>query len=257
MKKILLTFSIALANLAWAQFTTGTVTLSTGMTVKLDTSPTLATLTLTGPDTSFLGIGFGGTGTSGGMVNGVDGFIYNVDSTTNTNLDYTFAGLGNTPNPDAVQDWAITSNTVASGTRTIVATRSLSGGTGDTAFTNAAGNMNIFFAKGPSTTLAYHGSGTANRGYAILTKTGTLGVTDTLAENKKVRLYPNPANETVSFKNADKIQSVDIYESTGRKVKTVKLDGENISISDLKSGNYYLEISLKDGSISYQKLIKE
>ncbi|MEG1239504.1 T9SS type A sorting domain-containing protein [Chryseobacterium sp.] len=257
MKKILLVFSIALANFAWAQFTTGTVTLSTGMTVKLDTSATLATLTLTGPDTSYLGVGFGGTGTSGGMVSGVDGFIYNVNSTTNTNLDYTFAGVGNTPNPDAVQDWTITSNTVASGTRTIVATRSLSGGTGDTAFTNAAGTMNIFFAKGSSTTLAYHGGGTGNRGYAVLTKAGTLGVNDVFAENKKVLLYPNPAKETVSFKNADKIRSVDIYESTGRKVKTVKIDGENINVSDLKSGNYYLEISLKDGSTSYQKLIKE
>jgi len=257
MKKILLTFSIALANLAWAQFTTGTVTLSTGMTVKLDTSATLATLTLTGPDTSYLGVGFGGTGTSGGMGTGVDGFIYNANSTTNTNLDYTFAGIGNTPNADAVQDWTITSNTVASGTRTIVATRSLSGGTGDTAFINAAGSMNIFFAKGSSTTLAYHGAGTGNRGYAVLTKAGTLGVNDVFAENKKIRLYPNPAKETVYFENADKIKSVDIYESTGRKVKTVKVDGENISVSDLKSGNYYFEITLKDGSTAYQQLIKE
>lgn len=257
MKKILLTLSIALANFAWAQFTTGTVTLSTGMTVKLDTSATLATLTLTGPDTSYLGVGFGGTGTSGGMGTGVDGFIYNVNSTTNTNLDYTFAGVGNTPNPDAVQDWTITSNTVAAGTRTIVATRSLSGGTGDTAFTNAAGTMNIFFAKGSSTTLAYHNGGTGNRGYAVLTKAGTLGVNDVFAENKKVLLYPNPAKETVSFKNADKIKSVDIYESTGRKVKTVKIDGDNINVSDLKSGNYYFEITLKDGSTAYQKLIKE
>jgi len=257
MKKILLTFSIALANFAWAQFSTGTVTLSTGMTVKLDTSSTLATLTLTGPDTSYLGVGFGGTGTGGGMGTGVDGFIYNANSTTTANLDYTFGGVGVAPSPDAVQDWTITSNTVASGTRTIVATRSLSGGIGDTAFTNAAGTMNIFFAKGSSTTLAYHGAGTGNRGYAVLTKAGVLGVNDVFAESKKVRLYPNPAKETISFKNADKIQSVDIYESTGRKVKTVKIDGENFNVSDLKSGNYYLEISLKDGSTSYQKLIKE
>ncbi|WP_435523195.1 T9SS type A sorting domain-containing protein [Chryseobacterium indoltheticum] len=60
---------------------------------------------------------------------------------------------------------------------------------------------------------------------------------------KRFVFYPNPAKETVSFKNVDKIQSVDIYESTGRKVKKVKIDGENINISDLKSGNYYLEIT--------------
>ena len=249
MKKLLLISSLVLATTVSAQFSSGVVTLgSTGMTVKLDTTPTTATITLTGDSNSMLGLGFG----SSGMANGADGFIYNSTSSR----DYTFGGF-TAPSADAVQDWTITSNTVASGTRTIVATRSLSGGAGDTAFTNAAGTMNIFFAKGPSTTLAYHGGGTGNRGYAVLTKAGTLGVTDILAENKKVRLYPNPAKETVSFKNADKIQSVDIYESTGRKVKTVKMDGENISVSDLKSGNYYFEITLKDGSTAYQQLIKE
>ena len=257
MKKLLLISSLALATIANAQFSTGTVSLgSTGMTVKLDTSSTLATLTLIGADTSYLGIGFGGTGSSGGMASGVDGFIYNSNSTTNTNLDYTFGGVGNTPTVDAVQDWTITSNTASGGIRTIVATRSLAGGTGDTAFTNAAGNMNIFFAKGPSTTLSnnYHGG---NRGYATLTKTAVLGTNDLLAESKKIVLYPNPAKSTVSFKNADKIKSVEIYESTGRKVKSVKLEGESINVSDLKSGSYYLEMTLTDGSLSFEKLIKE
>lgn len=258
MKKVLLALSVVFANFAMAQFTTGTVNLgSTGMTVKLDTSPTLATLTLTGSDAAYLGIGFGGTGSSGGMGNGVDGFIYNSLSTTNTNLDYTFGGVGVTPSPDGTQDWTVTSNTVASGTRTIVATRSLAGGSGDTAFTNTNSTVNIFFAKGTAIALSsgYHGG--SNRGYAMLTRSASLGTSDLALENKKVSLYPNPAKETVSFKNADKIKSVDIYESTGRKVRSVKLEGENISISDLKSGNYYFEITLKDGSTAYQQLIKE
>ncbi len=250
---------VLLANFAWAQFTTGTVNLSTGMTVKLDTSATLVTLTLTGPDTSYLGVGFGGTGTSGGMGSGIDGFIYNSLSTTNANIDYTFNGQGVTPTADTSQDWTITSNTVSSGTRTIVATRSLSGGSGDTAFTNTNTSINIFFAKGPSTTLAgnYHGFGTSNRGYAILTRSGSLATSDLALENKKISIYPNPAKETVNFKNADNIKSVDIYESTGRKVRTMKVEDGNINISDLKSGSYYLEITQKDGTLSYEKLIKE
>lgn len=258
MKKVLLALSVVFANFAMAQFTTGTVNLgSTGMTVKLDTSSTLATLTLTGSDTAYLGIGFGGTGSSGGMASGVDGFIHNSLSTTNTNLDYTFAGVGSTPNADATQDWTVTSNTVAAGTRTIVATRSLAGGSGDTAFTNSNSTINIFFAKGPSTTLASNYHGGSNRGYAMLTRSALLGTSDLAMENKKVSLYPNPAKETVSFKNADKIKSVDIYESTGRKIKTIKVDGADINVADLKSGNYYFEITLKDGSLSYEKLIKE
>ncbi len=85
----------------------------------------------------------------------------------------------------------------------------------------------------------------------------SLGTNDLVAESKKVSLYPNPAKSTVSFKNADKIKSVDIYESTGRKVKTVKLESESINVSDLKSGSYYLEITLNDGTLSFEKLIKE
>ena len=251
MKKVLLTLSMALATSLGAQsFTTGTVNLgSTGMTVKLLTSPTQVTITLTGPDTSYLGIGFG----SSGMANGADGFIYN----SSTSRDYTFAGVGNQPNADASQDWTETSNTTSGGIRTVVATRSLAGGTGDTAIANSAASISIFFAKGPATALSsgYHGGG--NRGYATLTRTSVLGTNDLAIESKKVVLYPNPSKDVVNFKNADKIKSIDIFESTGRKVKTVKMDGKDINISDLKSGNYYFEITLKDGSTSFEQLIKE
>lgn len=250
MKKVLLTLSLALASAVGAQFSSGTVSLgSTGMTVKLDTSSTLATITLTGADTSYLGIGFG----SSGMASGADGFIYN----STANRDYTFGGVGVTPTADATQDWTQTSNTTAAGIRTVVATRSLTGGSGDTAIPNTAGTVNIFFAKGPTTALSsgYHGGG--NRGYAALNMTATLGTNDLTLESKKVVLYPNPAKETVNFKNADKIRSIDIYESTGRKVKSVKIDGENINVADLKTGSYYFEIKLKDGTLSYEKLIKE
>lgn len=250
MKKVLLTLSMALATSLGAQFSSGTVNLgSTGMTVKLATSPTLVTLTLTGADTSYLGIGFGDVG--GGMASGADGFIYN----SSANRDYTFGGIGVTPTADASQDWTVTSNTASGGIRTIVATRSLNGGPGDTPIANAAGTIGIFFAKGTTTTLSQH-SGT-NRGYASLTMGATLGTKDLALDSKKVVLYPNPAKESFSFKNADKIKNVDIYESTGRKVKAVKMDGEEINISELKSGNYYLEITLKDGSTSFEQLIKQ
>ena len=57
-----------------AQFTSGVVTLgSTTVTVKADTTPTTVTLTLTGPSSNYMGIGFG----NDGMAEGADGFIYN------------------------------------------------------------------------------------------------------------------------------------------------------------------------------------
>ncbi|MCQ9634812.1 T9SS type A sorting domain-containing protein [Chryseobacterium sp. WG23] len=249
MKKLLLTLSMALANFAWAQFSSGVVSLgATGMTVKLETSPTLATLTLTGNSTSYLGIGAGDSG----MEAGADGFIYNSSS----NLDYSFNGIGAFPSVDAVQDWTLVSNTVSGTTRTVIATRSLSGSAGDFVIPNAAGSLDIFFARGGSTAISQHSS--SNRGYATLTMTASnLSTSEAVTETKKVSLYPNPARQTVSFKNVDRIKSIDIYEAAGRKIKSVKPDKETISIEDLKSGIYYFEILLKDGSLSYEKLIKE
>ncbi len=251
MKKVLLLTSMALATSLGAQFfSSGTVNLgSTGMTVKLVTSPTQATITLTGADTSYLGIGFGNSG----MANGADGFIYN----SSANRDYTFGGVGVTPSADSSQDWTQTSNTTAGGVRTIVATRSLTGGSGDFLIPNASGIINIFFSKGPATDLSsgYHGA--ANRGYATLTMGSVLATDEVAAQKNNIIFYPNPAKEMVNFKNADKVKSIDIYESTGRKVKTIQTDGKEINISDLKSGNYYLEIKLKDGSASFEQLIKE
>lgn len=247
MKKLLLISSLVLATTVSAQFSSGVVTLgSTGMTVKLDTTPTTATITLTGDSNSMLGLGFG----SSGMANGADGFIYNSTSSR----DYTFGGF-TAPSADPVQDWTQTSNTISGSTRTVVATRSLLGGTGDFVIPNATGTINIFYARtSGGQSIAYHG---ASRGYVSLNMVASLGTNDLLAESKKVSLYPNPAKSTVSFKNADKIKSVDIYESTGRKVKTVKLESESINVSDLKSGSYYLEITLNDGTLSFEKLIKE
>lgn len=248
MKKTLLVLSLALANFAWAQFSSGVVNLpSTAMTVKLDTTPTGVTITVTGDSNSMLGIGFGTVG----MAPGSDGFIYN----TSANRDYTFIGM-TTPNADASQDWTETSNTISGSTRTVVATRSLSGGAGDFAIANAAGTINIFYSrKSTGTSLGYHDAG---RGYASLTMTAASLSTNEIASNsKKVNLYPNPAKSTVNFKNFDKIRSVDIYEATGRKIKSVQPEGESINIEDLKSGSYYLEIQLKDGTTSYEKLIKE
>lgn len=247
MKKLLLTLSIAAASSFSAQYSSGVVSLpAAGMTVKLDTNATIVTITVTGDSNSMLGIGFG----SSGMASGSDGFIYNASASR----DYTFNGF-TSPSADGVQDWTQTSNTVSGSTRTVVATRSLAGGTGDFPISNAAGNISIYYARNPNGQgIAYH---SGNRGYATLTMGTVLATGEVEAKKSSIVLYPNPAKETISFKNTDKISSVDIYESTGRKVKSVKTDGKEISVAELKSGNYYLEVTLKDGSVSFEKLIKE
>lgn len=254
MKNFLLTLFLSFASFAMAQFSSGTVTLgSTGMTVKLDTNPTTATLTLSGDSNSYLGIGSG----SGfqGMQNGADGFIYNANSTTNTNLDYTFGGVGITPSPDPQQDWTITSNTVSGSTRTIIATRTLAGGPGDTLFTNAAGSIPIFYAKGGTTTLAYHGS--TNRGYATLNMSGSLSTNNLSLNRNFANIYPNPVGDVLYFSNPEKVILVKIYDASGKNIKVSKLEGNGLIVSDLMPGTYYVEMINKDNKSTYEKLLKK
>lgn len=167
MKKTLLAAIVALATTTgvFAQSkTTGTVTLTTGMTVKLDLNndTSTATLTLTGPQDRWIALQFGSFTNSGGMATGQDLVYYNGT----TLIDAHQNGVGSTPSTDT-NDWTVTSNTVTGSTRTIVATRAFAGGTGDYTFVYNNADIDFAWAKSSSAsyTLANHGSG--NRGYKI------------------------------------------------------------------------------------------
>lgn len=248
MKKIFTIASFLTLFAANAQFTSGNVNLgTTGMVVKLEVNATTATLILSGNSTSYLGIGFAGQGQ--GMSNNTDGFIFNSQNS----LDYTFKGVGLSPTADATQDWTVVSNNVSGSTRTIVATRSLAGGTGDFTFTNAAGNVAIAYAKGSSLALADHG--TTNRGYATLVMTAAASSAEFAAQSVKV--YPNPVGEVLNIENANQLEQITFYDTIGRKVKTIATNGkESIDVSSLQAGTYIVEYQLLDKNISYDKIIK-
>jgi hypothetical protein len=262
MKKIVILSLSLISFLNFAQQkTTGDITLSPNNGVManftLDNTTSKVTLLLKGPSDRWFGLGIGVN--AGFSMSSGDALVYSA-VTSPMLTDRSFTGLQQPP-VDTVQDWTIVSDNVVAGIRTVTLTRNLT--TSDTndfqlpyATTNS---ISIAGVRPPNatTTVAPHG-GTANVGYATASFTAVLGVDELNAlEKNKVKLYPNPAKETVSFKNADKIKSIDIYESTGRKVRSVKLEGDNINVADLKSGSYYLEITLKDGSLTFEKLIKE
>lgn len=250
MKKTLLLMGIIAFNgLFYSQFNTGTVSLPTaGMTVKFAVDPTNVTMTLTGDSTSMLGIGFGEAGT--GMTAGNDGYIYN----TTTNRDYTFSGVGVTPSADASQNWSQVSNTVSGTTRTIVATRTLAGGSEDFAFTNQAGSIAVYYARrAGNTNLGYHG---ALRDYTTLNFTPTLATNENNLKNQ-VSVYPNPTKDFVSFANSDKIKSLKVFDINGKLVLSPKSVSDKVDVSKLIQGLYFFEFELLDGSKKFDKIIKE
>jgi len=72
-------------------------------------------------------------------------------------------------------------------------------------------------------------------------------------------VYPNPANTTISLKNASSlnIQSIAVVNMSGQLVKQVSLyDGGPINVQDLRSGVYFLRVITGDNVSNTLKFIK-
>ena len=161
--KSLLLFLLVFSQWSFSQtFTTGVVNLSTTagltMSVKLDISSNV-TMTITGPSLRWFALGFGAVN----MANGTD--VVGVHSAgALPNFDAKLTGNA-APVTDAQQNWTITSDQVAAGVRTIIATRALNtGDANDYAFSAATGTLSLIWARGSSNSFTYSGHGTTNRG---------------------------------------------------------------------------------------------
>jgi len=72
-----------------------------------------------------------------------------------------------------------------------------------------------------------------------------------------LRIYPNPAKEFFILESENKINKIDIFDITGKFVKTVKIDDliSKIDISDLNHAVYFVKI-IVNGNYYFRKIIK-
>lgn len=143
-------------------YTTGVVTLSTtsglAMTAKMDVG-TQVTLTLTGPATRWFALGFDATS----MGTGNDVVTVHAAGTLSA-FDASIGGYS-APTADPQQNWTIVSDAVASGVRTVVATRALNtGDANDHIFTASTGSLSLIWARAGSATYGFSYHGSSNRG---------------------------------------------------------------------------------------------
>ena len=229
-------------NFGFAQFTTGEVVLNGTFTAKIDTNESGVTLTLRGPSTTYLGIGFGGST----MSTARDMFIWS----DNSNRDYSSSGQG-TPTADSAanQSWTVTDN-VVSGIRTVIATRALVS-SGDFTFANNNTNISIIWAQGSGTSLNYQSA----RGAASLSRT-TLGLED--FSLNATSIYPNPASGAFYIKTKTNLSKVNLYNQTGALVRTINVTDDSkeveLSVSNVQAGVYFLELQ-NDSEKSWKKVI--
>lgn len=143
-------------------YTTGVISLSTtsglAMTAKIDVG-TQVTLTLTGPATRWFALGFDATS----MGTGNDVVTVHTAGTLSA-FDASIGG-NSAPTADPQQNWTIVSDAVATGVRTVVATRALNtGDANDHIFTASTGSLSLIWARAGSATYGFSYHGSSNRG---------------------------------------------------------------------------------------------
>ncbi|CAN1486282.1 Secretion system C-terminal sorting domain [Flavobacteriaceae bacterium] len=250
MKKIYLAIALFVGlNVSMAQTkSSGIVTLNGLMTLKIDKNATTSTITvtLTGPDNKWFGIGFNATG----MTPGTD-CLYYATSFVDSKITGTQAPVADS----GATEWAV-SNTTSGTTRTLVLTRGFAGGTGDYTFSYADNALNIIWAYGNSNVLAYHQS----RNTAALTFT-VLGIED-FTSLDKIAIAPNPSNGifTISKNNQTTISKVTIFDINGKVVKVVdselNFDTTTVDLSTFSKGIYFMEITNETDKV-VRKIILE
>lgn len=92
----------------------------------------------------------------------------------------------------------------------------------------------------------------------IITNTYTTTVQNILAASEVINtkndfsIYPNPVQDILYIRSNDEVTKAEIYDATGRILRTTGVKNNSVSVSDLKTGNYIIKIFTKSKTMTYQ-----
>ena len=96
----------------------------------------------------------------------------------------------------------------------------------------------------------------------VFTITGEVGVTE--RESLQMRVYPNPATETVfvTLDGGAQIDNIILYDLQGRIVgannnSPLQTGSANLNVKSLPAGIYLLHVTDADGNIYHHKIVKK
>ncbi|RLD47137.1 MAG: hypothetical protein DRI94_14210 [Bacteroidetes bacterium] len=78
--------------------------------------------------------------------------------------------------------------------------------------------------------------------------------------NSGIKVYPNPVNENLNFVSENKINSIEIFDLTGKSVilqTEINNKIKELNVSNLKQGIYFYKLIDNKGNIKTQKFIKQ
>ncbi len=253
MKRIITFLILVMGTIGFSQQkATGTIGLLSNLSVNLalNNSNATATLTIMGPSDRWFAITFGNF--SGAMNAGNDIVYFNGS----TLVDATQDGQGIMPVDDGVNNWTVTSNTILSGTRTIVATRPFTAEASDYTFNFSNSSINLAGAHADSaisSSLQYHGGNRFNAGTVGFS---SLGIDD--FSLNATQIYPNPTKGNFFVKTKTFLEKINIYSQTGAFIKSVETKNSNenveVSISGMQTGVYLIEM-VNENEKTWKKII--
>ncbi|MBL1220860.1 T9SS type A sorting domain-containing protein [Chryseobacterium sp. L7] len=83
----------------------------------------------------------------------------------------------------------------------------------------------------------------------------TLGTAEIFSNVKEITVYPNPASDYLFIKTKSKINAIEIFDMSGKKLPA-QLEGNKVDVKNLNSGSYIVSFETKDGK-TIEKFIKK
>lgn len=72
--------------------------------------------------------------------------------------------------------------------------------------------------------------------------TVSLNTTDLESNNEKLLLFPNPTKGILNIKTSQRTDQINVFDATGKQVKSFQNIQDKVDVSNLTNGIYYLEI---------------
>lgn len=86
--------------------------------------------------------------------------------------------------------------------------------------------------------------------------TVALGVSE-ISAKQDIVIYPNPFTDIITISGDVELQSVVVYDLSGKMIKQLKGSEKTISLHDLTSGVYMVKLNMKNGNSKTIKAVKK
>jgi hypothetical protein len=84
----------------------------------------------------------------------------------------------------------------------------------------------------------------------------SLSITENTPTDRKIKLFPNPANQILNIVGAEML-TIKVYDLSGRMIKSSKISNNTLDVSSFGSGVYIIEMKDRQGKAHMSKFIKK